>query len=146
MLKDLNVILSYTKLTDSGCFEWTRAKTSDGYPRAVIDGNNNAKVHRVVYELYYGKIPDGLVVMHKCDNPVCINPDHLSAGTPTENIRDRDLKQRHGASKLTHTQVKAIRWLYKHNCFNQSELATIYKVNSRTISSIVNFKHFKYVN
>ena len=145
MLKDLNVILSYTKLTDSGCLEWIRAKTSDGYPRAVINGNNNAKIHRIVYELCFGEIPSGAVVMHKCDNPICINPEHLSIGSHAENIRDRDLKQRHGASKLTHTQVKSIRWLYKHNHFNQKELAAIFKVNRRTISSIVNFKHFKYV-
>ena len=98
-----------------------------------------------MYELAYGVDPIGYVVMHKCDNPRCINPEHLSLGTHSDNIKDRDLKQRHGADKLKHEQVKTIRWLYKHKHFNQTELAVIFKVNPRTINSIVNFKHFKHV-
>ncbi|CAH9016537.1 putative homing endonuclease [Vibrio phage 275E43-1] len=88
MKKDLELILSHTEQLGN-CLIWTRCCNTDGYPRAVIDGNNNAKVHRVVYELYHGELEQGLVVRHVCDNPKCINPEHLVSGTQQDNVQDR---------------------------------------------------------
>ncbi len=69
------------------CLEWTGCLNTDGYPRAIFEGNHNAKIHRVVFFLVNGFYPE--VVRHSCDNPVCINPDHLEAGTTFDNVRDR---------------------------------------------------------
>lgn len=86
MCKELDKYLSFT-LSNKDCLEWTRALNTDGYPRAVVNGNYNGKVHRRVFELVNGYLPE--VVRHSCDNPVCINPDHLLAGTHIDNVKDR---------------------------------------------------------
>lgn len=69
------------------CLVWTRCLNTDGYPRALVNGNANGKVHREVFHHFNGYYPP--VVRHTCDNPKCINPEHLSAGDPTSNMADR---------------------------------------------------------
>lgn len=64
--------------------------------------------HRVAYAEAVGEIPDGLDILHKCDNPACINPLHLYAGTHTRNMRDRRDRDHHNWRKLSQAQVKAI--------------------------------------
>lgn len=84
-------ILTHT--TPNGeCLEWTRCLNSDGYPRAGRNGNSNLKMHRVLFELTNGYLPE--VVRHSCDNTKCLNPDHLVAGTFTLNMRDRSERGR----------------------------------------------------
>ena len=80
--------------------EWTRCRNTDGYARACINGNYNGKVHREVFKISYGYYPK--VVRHSCDNPICINPDHLVAGDPLDNVKDRHERKR------THRQVSVI--------------------------------------
>ena len=71
--------------------------------------------HRVAYRLYVGPIPTGMCVLHRCDNPSCVNPDHLSVGTRTTNLEDMTTKGRrvrgvsHGRAKLTEAAVLSIR-------------------------------------
>lgn len=74
------------------CLEWTRCLNTDGYPRATINKNSNIKVHRVVYELATGEKPN--IVRHRCDNPKCLNPNHLVNGTVQDNVRDMDERNR----------------------------------------------------
>jgi hypothetical protein len=81
------------KVTDTGCWECTSHRQRRGYA-LVSRGGKEHGVHRYVYELHHGKVPSTLVILHKCDNPTCINPDHLSAGTQSENMRDRISKGR----------------------------------------------------
>jgi len=146
MKKDLNTILTHTLLNKTtNCMEWTRCLNTDGYPRAVFDNNSNGKVHRVVYELKTNKDITGLVIRHTCDNPKCINPDHLIEGSATDNMMDRTKRERHGSAKLSHKEVKTIRALYSTKEYRQKELASMFNINDRTISSIIRFTHFKHV-
>jgi hypothetical protein len=74
------------------CLEWMGCFNSDGYPRAGNKYTTNLKVHREVFNLTHGYYPE--VVRHSCDNIKCINPEHLHAGTPIDNVRDRDERGR----------------------------------------------------
>ena len=83
------------KEISSGCIEWRGGKTKTGY--GVIGApktGKNMMTHRVAWEFENGPIPDGMCVLHKCDNPSCCNPDHLFLGTLKENSGDMVRKQR----------------------------------------------------
>lgn len=84
----------------TGCLEWQRGKRG-GYGR-LYDGERVVDTHRLAYELWVGPIPNGLDVLHSCDNPSCIAPKHLWCGTHQQNMKDRDAKgrQRSGANKM----------------------------------------------
>lgn len=76
------------KEVESGCWEWQGTLFSaTGYGRFYFKGKDNT-THRVSYELTNGPIPEGLVVRHECDNPLCVNPAHLIPGTLKQNTRD----------------------------------------------------------
>ncbi len=113
----------YTRINyKTGCHEWiggvhnNQAKASYG---CLNWKGKPTKVHRLSYELANGPIPAGLHVLHNCDNPLCLNPEHLRAGTPQDNVDDREERGRggqdkrrgmaHGRAKLTDQQVIAIR-------------------------------------
>jgi len=86
------------------CIEWSGLKDREGYgetPRR-IRSTGRRRVHRWAYELFYGPIPQGLLVMHRCDNPSCINPTHLTVGTNQDNQRDCAAKGRKALQKRTH--------------------------------------------
>lgn len=98
----------------TGCWNWTKLTNELGYGifrrdeiRKFYDGNKYA--HRISWMLYNGTIPNGLYVCHKCDNPLCINPDHLFLGTPKDNNMDKSRKQRGGVNKVTIDQVRQIK-------------------------------------
>lgn len=83
------VIQRDTPYAEGPCWEWCGSRFSSkmDYGRFVFKGENY-KAHRAAYEAWVGPIPEGLVVRHKCDNPPCINPDHLELGTHKDNVRD----------------------------------------------------------
>jgi hypothetical protein len=76
----------------NNCWIWTDKKDKNGY--GIIYVNKNTRAHRYSYELHRRKISDFLFVCHHCDNPSCVNPDHLFLGTALDNARDRDKKKR----------------------------------------------------
>jgi len=109
-------LLAKTKLMPNGCMEWQPSRDRGGYGYYMIM-YKNLRAHRVMAELVYGPRPEGMVVRHSCDNPPCINPDHLSFGTVKDNVADKFARGRantpfgesHVHSKLTAEIVIAIR-------------------------------------
>lgn len=122
-----------------GCWIWIGGKDKYGYGQ-FGEGGRNYRAHRYSYELYVGPIPDGLCACHKCDNPSCVNPDHLWPGDDKQNAEDRTAKgrsakqngEKNGLSKLTDGQVLEIRSAQGL----QRELAEQYGVDQSLISLI----------
>lgn len=100
----------------SECWVWTAGRQHFGHGKFRPNGSApHVLAHRFSYELAYGPIPDGLFVLHKCDNPPCVRPDHLFLGTQDDNMKDKVRKGRqakgpeNGRSKLTWEQAAEIR-------------------------------------
>lgn len=96
-----------------GCWFWTGAQQAKGYG-LINRGEGRGKnvlAHRLSWVLAYGPIPEGMSVLHTCDNRSCVRPDHLWLGTPLDNTRDmmRKRRGRSGYAKLTLEDVDAIR-------------------------------------
>lgn len=128
------------------CWEWTGGKYKDGYGRFFINGVGT-RSHRVVWVITNDSIPDGLCVLHKCDNVGCVNPSHLFVGSQLDNMRDMIAKKRNRGctlphmntrSKLAGDQVDEIRKIGRTKTLK--ELSSIYGVSDTQISRILRHK------
>lgn len=125
------------------CWEWQGYTDANGYGRVGVVGYRYY-THRLSYLLAYGEIPNGLHVCHACDNPRCVNPDHLWLGTHLDNIADRTRKGRtvtngprgeaHPFAKLTSPLVKELRTRYGAGGISQSQLAREYRISQSTMT------------
>ena len=135
------------KVMPSGCHEWQGSLNGRGYGSLGIKYATR-KAHRVAWELAYGLIPDGMSVLHTCDNRRCVNPDHLFLGTQADNMHDMKTKDRVAngerlpQSKLTEKDVCDIRKAHDDG-ESQRSIATRYGVNQSSISLIVSRKTWR---
>ena len=140
----------YTPEPNTGCWLWFGATAGNGYGH-IWTGTTTERAHRVSYELHKGNIPEGLELMHSCDCRHCVNPDHLTPGTRSDNVRDmhgkgrqgdyRSLGESNGVSKFTAEQVLAIR----ADPRSQSEIAKEHGVHKTTISHIIQRRNWKHI-
>jgi hypothetical protein len=132
------------------CWLWNGVRMHFGHGRMYcgkVEGHILA--HRVSWRIHNGPIPDGLNVLHRCDNPPCVNPEHLFLGTHQDNIKDRDQKgrgarlggERNGCSILKEADVRQIRSLWPSK--SQTELARMFGVHLSTVHLIVHRRHWK---
>lgn len=122
---------------ENGCWQWRAHTDKDGY--GILPGTNkNTRSHRLSYEIHIGEIPEGLIVCHHCDNPGCVNPNHLFVGTPKDNANDALQKGRHyigeknGRSKLTAENIKQI----LSSTMSGQQLANKFGVTRSTINNV----------
>jgi len=140
-----------------GCWTWARTRDREGYGRFKFAGKY-AFAHRVAWTIVNGKIPQGMAVMHKCDNPPCVNPAHLMIGTWADNNRDRMLKgrngnsgappgERNGRAVLTEDKVRFIRKLYSSPGKGPShaDVAKRFGVSKQAIDAVVSGKSWSHV-
>lgn len=144
--------LRMVELSDDGCWLWTGHKHFLGYG-LLCRGAKVWKAHRWGWTLFNGTIPNGMMVLHKCDVRNCVNPDHLFLGNATDNMRDMAAKgrgvypdvrgEKNGMAKLTLDKVKQIRKIYAINKEPMSSLAKKFGVSPMAISRVINFQLWK---
>lgn len=138
------------------CWKWTGLTSTskkNPTPYGVLGWcGNSARAHRVAYLLACGVIPDGMMVLHKCDNSLCCNPDHLYLGDHAQNMRDMVERKRrkgvgvgscNGRAKLTQAQANEIRSLYAVGVVSQQTLAIQYGISQFAVSQIILNKRYK---
>lgn len=141
----------------TGCWIWAAGASGDGYG-AIKVNKRMCRAHRVAWEIYRGPIPvgvgkDEICVLHHCDTPKCVNPDHLFLGTHSDNAIDRNKKGRNydrrgegnAQAKLTVGAVRMIRRYYQDGCVTREWLAQVYGVKYRNICRIVNYEGWTHV-
>ena len=135
----------------TNCLEWTGTLRT-GYGRFYLDGKW-LSAHRVSWEIHNGPIENGLLVLHKCDNRKCVNPDHLFLGTQKDNMYDMIKKNRNKVlkgsdnpcSKLNEEQVVIIRDSYSNGNVSYRRLADEFDVSPKLIELVVKREVWRHV-
>lgn len=128
---------------NTGCWLWTAAV----FRRCGYGQFRQGYAHRKAYEMFVGQIPRGLCVLHSCDTPLCVNPDHLAVGTQKQNMQDASRRgriahgQRSGRAKISDADVRVIR----ASRDTAASLAAVYGVTAPTINAIRRRRTWKHV-
>lgn len=148
-------LLSRIAIKADGCWEYTGARSRKGYGRIGMGGKRGVLTgaHRASWMVHRGEIPAGMQVLHHCDNPPCVNPDHLFVGTPADNMNDKFQKgraagapgERHPRSKLTEADVQEIRSRYARGGITMRALAAHFGVSCPCIYNIFALKTWSHV-
>lgn len=140
----------YTVNRVTGCWDWHGSKNKKGYGHMGRPGSNRLiKAHRASYLIHNGYLPDDEFVCHRCDNPSCVNPNHLFLGSHKENMKDMTDKGRQAkgencrTSKLTSGDVVSIR--KEAASKTQAQLARDYGVSPGYVWGLLNNLYWKHV-
>lgn len=130
------------KKSINDCWIWKSYCNKFGYGSFYIK-EQFYRAHRIAYSLKYGKIPKGIFVLHRCDNPSCVNPNHLFLGTQSDNMRDASQKShfplrkgiKNSRAKLTENDIKKIRQLLEQGMF-QKDIGNLFGITQGMIGFI----------
>lgn len=128
---------------ESGCWEWTAVRIG-GYGAFYAQGQQR-KATRVAWTLLNGPIPDGMNILHHCDNPGCVNPEHLYPGTTKQNAEDRVNRGRqpiafgtdNPSAKLCPDDVRMIRRLYATGNYSYKSVGKLFGVGTNAVRCII---------
>ena len=124
------------------CWMWTGAKIPRGYGNFLCQ-RKRVYAHRYSYEIHIGPITEGLFVLHRCDQPACVNPEHLFLGTHLDNMRDMRIKGRAPSTKLSAEDVLQIRELSK--TLTPAEIAMRFTVSDTAIRKILTRRSWDHI-
>lgn len=140
----------------SRCWLWTASSNRKGYGQfGVKMGRWKIKyAHRMSYEFFVGKIPKGFLVLHKCDVPLCVNPDHLWIGTHMDNCKDKIKKgrmadtkgQKNGRAILSEDEVRRMRKMYLTGKYSQVELGKFFGIKKSMANRVITKVAWKHVS
>lgn len=128
------------KRGENECWPWLKAKVTDGYGTICYEGKIIYATHRLAYNIAHGPIPDGIQILHTCDNPPCCNEKHLILGTNLDNVQDM-INKRRGTLKLTEHQIELIRGDLR----KQRLIAADFGVDQSLISLIKSGKRWSFM-
>lgn len=135
----------------SACWNWLGGKDKDGYGFFYLEGKAII-ASRFVYELLNGPIPKGLIICHRCDNPSCCNPNHIFAGTHSDNAHDAYNKGRrcaigrkNGRAVLTEQDVLDIRSSIQNGTATTGQIAKQYRIGQPQVFRIIQHKRWQHI-
>jgi hypothetical protein len=138
----------------STCWFWEGKKDKRGYGKLALEPgvtHREISAHRLSYQIHYGMFESSLFVCRQCDNPACVNPEHLFLGTNQDNVNDKVSKNRQlkGSqihnSKLVEDDIIRIRHLWFVEKCPQSKIAEMFGIGAKAVSKIVTNKRWTYV-
>lgn len=142
-------LLANTVETETGCLEWQKTRVYRGYGQVWVRGKM-VLVHREMASLIYGPPKPKDFALHSCDNPPCINPQHLRWGTNSDNMKDMYARGRsapktkpHVARRLTFQDAQDIRELFKTGLVTKKALGLKYGISGNAIKDILIYKTYK---
>lgn len=136
----------------SACWVWTACRKRDGYGRFLL--NNKARnAHRVSWWLHHGEVPPELCVLHRCDTPACVRPEHLFLDTKADNHDDMLAKgrrvvargEKHGNAKLSDLKVQVMRFLERNTSLTHDTIGMLFGVNDATAQKAIRGTQWSHV-
>ena len=138
-------------MKSESCWAWTAYRDRHGYGYFCVKPGWPEHAHRVAWRLTYGNIPEGVYVLHKCDTPSCVRPDHLFLGTQADNMRDAKEKGRtcrgedHPGHRLTEQQAQDIRLLVQAGGDSHETIARRFGISRRLVGMIARRERWKWL-
>lgn len=164
----LERLLAKVRYCETGCWLWTGTVNGAGYGTIGLGSKEQGKgfVHRVSYEHHVEPIPAGMVICHRCDVKLCVNPAHLFVGTQADNMHDAQAKgrirkgerwatparlagackgERHGNAKLTEADILEMFRLFHEEGLNKTQIAKRFSVTREMARNIINRRNWSHV-